>query len=278
MATDLSFLGPGSQPGDDDGVLQYMELPKGMTTFHSPALPEPEEADKFAPALAFLGRVLEALGLWSPGMTVRVPIGGLDKANLAFVDQALGEGEVSVLAGSTLQVQESVLAGVWRVRQTDDAGQLESDAVEVGAFPESVRTCAFAEARRSLAMPADVPDDVFNAPALITEIADRVATRRPEDPVHAINLSLLPHTEGDLTFLDALLGRGAVTALSRGYGNCRVMATAIADVWWVRFYNSQDTLILNSIEITGVPEVVCAAPEDIADSRERLAQILDAYK
>ena len=37
------------------------------------------------------------------------------------------------------------------------------------------------------------------------------------------------------------------------------------------------TLILNSIEITDVPAVACAAPEDIADTRDRLAEILEPY-
>ena len=41
--------------------------------------------------------------------------------------------------------------------------------------------------------------------------------------------------------------------------------TATRNVWWVQFYNSQDALILNSIEVTAMPEVAVAAPEDIAD-------------
>lgn len=278
MATDLSFLGPGSQPDADDGVLEYMEMPKGMTTFHAPSLPEPEDAARYAPALALLGDLLGGLAAWTPGTTARVPIGRLDAANLAFVDQALGEGEVSIVCGAAIQAQESVLAGVWRVRMTDDAGALASDFIEIGAFPESVLQRIRAEGRTFLSIPEDLSSDVFNAPALITEIADRIASPRADEPVHAINLSLLPHTEGDLTLLDRMLGRGAATVLSRGYGNCRVMSTGVSRVWWVRFYNSQDSLILNSIEIADVPEVVCAAPEDIEDSRERLAQILDAYR
>ncbi len=94
---------------------------------------------------------------------------------------------------------------------------------------------------------------------------------------HIINLSLLPHTEEDLAFLEHVLGRGNLIILSRGYGNCRIHATGTRDTWWVRYYNSQDTLILNSIEISPVPEVALAAAEDIADSVERLAEILAIY-
>ena len=114
----------------------------------------------------------------------------------------------------------------------------------------------------------------------MTEINEQLAHRgngNGSGP-HVINLSLLPHTEEDLTFLDALLGRSGLTVLSRGYGNCRIMATATRDTWWVQYYNSQDAMILNSIEIGGVPEVACAAPEDIADSAERLHEILEIYR
>jgi rubredoxin len=58
--------------------------------------------------------------------------------------------------------------------------------------------------------------------------------------------------------------------LSRGYVNCRITSTATRNVWWVQYFNSQETLILNTIEISGVPEVACAAQEDIDDSAQRL--------
>ena len=62
------------------------------------------------------------------------------------------------------------------------------------------------------------------------------------------------------------------------WGDCRIDATATTGVWRVRYYNSADTLILDTFEVTDVPEVACAAPEDIADSAERLADILAALR
>ncbi|HNH90452.1 MAG TPA: hydrogenase expression/formation protein, partial [Thiobacillaceae bacterium] len=92
---------------------------------------------------------------------------------------------------------------------------------------------------------------------------------------HIINLSLLPFSPEDAAWLDQCLGRGRVTLLSRGYGNCRITATGVARVWWVQYFNSQDALILNTLEITDVPEVARAAAEDLADSAARLADILE---
>ena len=70
---------------------------------------------------------------------------------------------------------------------------------------------------------------------------------------------------------------GPITILSRGYGNCRIGSTNKMNVWWVKFYNSEDKLILNTIEVVDVPGVAIAAPEDIIDSAERLKEILDVY-
>ena len=60
-------------------------------------------------------------------------------------------------------------------------------------------------------------------------------------------------------------------------GNCRLAACALPNLWRVQYFNSMDTLILDTVELTALPEIVCAAPEDLADSRERLAEIRTLY-
>lgn len=276
---DFMGVGPGSQPGEEDGgVLEYMEMPKGMTIFRAPILPEPDATEGIVEAKAVLRRILASLEDWKPGTCPRHDLSGLDKKNLDFVSQALGDGEVSIICGNSIQSQESVMAGVWRVRVTGASGQLVSDVVEVGIFPQSVMAHAFAGSGHAIDIPRSFGAGVFNAPPLLAEINEAIGkSGLGDNPAHVINLSLLPHTEDDLTLLDTLLGHGPVTILSRGYGNCRVMTTGLRDTWWVRFYNSQDTLILNSIEITPLPDVVCASPEDIADSAERLSEIMAIY-
>jgi hydrogenase-1 operon protein HyaF len=78
----------------------------------------------------------------------------------------------------------------------------------------------------------------------------------------------------DIGFLDHHLGTGRVTILSRGYGNCRITNTLHAHGWRVVYYNAQDAVILNTVELVDLPAVAQAAPEDIADSHERLAEVL----
>jgi hydrogenase-1 operon protein HyaF len=142
--------------------------------------------------------------------------------------------------------------------------------IEIGAIPDAVLMAP--QVRLS-----DLPQPgagVVNAPAIITEILDHV--ENPQGDSHVINLTLLPHTPQDLDYLDLVLGRGGVTILSRGYGNCRIDRCAHPHVWRVRYYNSQDILILDTIEITDIPDVACAAAEDIRDTASRLKNVSEA--
>jgi hydrogenase-1 operon protein HyaF len=73
------------------------------------------------------------------------------------------------------------------------------------------------------------------------------------------------------------LGKGTTSILSRGYGTNRITSTMTDKVWWVQYFNSDDTLILNTLEVCEVPSVACAALEDLADSATRLTEILALY-
>jgi hydrogenase-1 operon protein HyaF len=272
------FTGAGSQPSEEDGAeLQYMTMPEGMMTFVRPSIPEPEDTAELKPALALMERVLGGLqGFRRGDPAARFDLSGLDAANLRFIDQMLGDGEVGIVAGSALQIQESVMAGLWRVRQIDAEGRLADDAIAVGHVPAGVCEVAAALAERLPNEGGPAPRGLESAPALLSEIADVLTQDRGEP--YAINLSLLPHTEADLAWLAERLGPGIVVVLSRGYGNCRISSTGTRHVWWVQYFNSQDALILNTIEITPIPEVACAAIEDIEDSAERLNEILEIYR
>ena len=62
--------------------------------------------------------------------------------------------------------------------------------------------------------------------------------------------------------------------ISRGFGNCHVTSTGTRHAWRVQYFNSMQTLILNTLEIVELPEAAIAAPEDLVDSRERLAELV----
>ncbi len=270
-------FGPGSQTEDE--TLDYMSMPTGMDTYRPPQLPEPEALAGRSGALRVLHEVLEALREAAAGRPAApVSLLGLAPDELALVNQVLGEGDVGaqVLAApgqGVVTAQESVFAGVWRVLQTGPDGATQ-DYVEVGAAPAALARAAAEDALTPRPDPGPPPPEVMNAPALLPELADARARWRPGDPLHMVNLTLLPVTPQDIAWLDHVLGTGRVLILSRGYGNCRITNCAVPNTWRLVYYNSQDHVILNTVEVSGVPEVACAAAEDLHDSLDRLAEVL----
>lgn len=275
-------IGPGTQQREDD-AMDILDLPTGsMQTFQAPILPEPEDIEHLVPGKRVLERMLAALRAYRDGDdAVIVDLDGLDAANLDLVNQALGEGEVSLVVESVAPVlaQESVLAGVWRVQHRDASGRIIRDTVEIASIPHCVRAQTFADAVAQPALDMNAQErQLMNAPSLLVEIHEQLANRAPDDAAHVINLTLLPLTDQELEWLGSRLGVGPTTILSRGYGNCRIGSTAVDGVWWIKYFNSEDRLILNTIEIIGMPDVASAAPEDLADSAHRLDEILALYR
>lgn len=273
----VSAMGPGSQIEDEE--LDYLPMPQGMSTYQPPRLPEPDALDGHSAAIAVLDQVLAVLQAAIRGESVApVDLSGLGAADREIVNQALGEGEVGAQVadgqGSALvQVQESVFAGVWRVIERLPDGGLQ-DRIEVGAIPEVLKTCARQDGASGHRPAARLPEGVMNAPTLLQELHDQRQQWRAGQSAHLVNLSLLPLSPADMACLEEQLGTGRVVILSRGYGNCRISSTRVPNTWRVVYYNSQDAMILNSIEVVDMPEVACAAPEDLVDSQQRLREVM----
>ncbi len=277
------IVGPGSQPPEEDGLEVDYKMPDvDMLTYSAPVIPEPHEIKGAEEAIAILRRMQSELACYHVDQpAVVLSLDHLDSRNLELVNQVLGEGEVGMKYHGEVdaRIQESVLAGVWRVQYLGENDEVERDVIEVAGVPGLIRETTFSLAANSLDVNSlSIPDGVYNAPPLLAEIADRMLGYRPGDEPHIINLSLLPHTNEDIEFLSSTLGIGPVVILSRGYGNCRISSTATNNVWWVQYFNSQDALILNTLEISNVPKVACAAQEDIEDSTKRLLDILEVYR
>lgn len=273
--------GPGSQPAEaETETLDFVSLPKEMSSYRAPDIPEPEAVSHLSGARMVSDWIGEALADYRVGDAPCIlDISGLGAPDRELVNQILGEGEVSLLYKDEqleVRMQESVLAGIWRTFYVDDADRIARDLIEVCDVPVLARRTPDAAALTDLACDS-APDDVMNALPILTEIKDRAAAWQPEGLPHVINLTLLPLSAGDMRFLDEVLGTGPVATLSRGYGDCKIASTAYPGIWWVRYTNSMGTPILDTLEITEIPEVACAAQEDLDDSRQRFQELLEPY-
>lgn len=205
----------------------------------------------------------------------RIDLIGETADAVRLINEAMGEGEVSIrLTGAIdIRIQETVFAGVWRICEFGPQGSLVADRIEGGAMPEVVRRTALSGATASLTLPA-LPAGVMNSPALLHEIDSHMGRWRNGDRAYVVNLTLLPLSADDHALIDQVIAPGAVSMISRGFGNCRITSTTARNVWRVQYFNNLQSLILDTIEIVDMPEVALAADEDIADSRERIGELL----
>lgn len=273
--------GPGSQPAEiENETLDFVSLPKEMNRYCAPEIPEPEAVSHLRGARMVSDWLSGALNDYRVGDAPRIAdISELDAANRELVNQILGEGEVSLLyrdGDLDIRMQESVLAGIWRTFYIGDNGQVSRDLIEVCDVPVLARRAPDATSLTKLTRDS-APDDVMNALPILTELKDQASNWQSGSLPHVINLTLLPLSDGDMRFLNEVLGAGPVETLSRGYGDCKIASTAYPGIWWVRYTNSMGTEILNTLEITEIPDVACAAQEDLDDSRQRFQELLEPY-
>ena len=99
-------------------AIEYMPMPREMSTFEMPRLPEPGPDNDVAGARDVLEAFLQHFADWLAGAgTLPVlDLKGLDGASLRVLNETLGEGEVAAVvdADHEIRIQETVFSGVWR--------------------------------------------------------------------------------------------------------------------------------------------------------------------
>ena len=265
---------PGPEP--DDGV-DFMPMPREMNTFTMPRLPEPGVGADVAAAHTVLHAFVAQMAQWlhADGEPPVLELAGLTPAALRALNEALGEGEVSAIvdAGERIRIQETVFCGVWRQQHLGDDGSLLHDLLLAAPIPALLPALAGANAQSTLRARA-LPAGAMNVQPLIHELQEAMDRSGVDVPAHVINLTLLPLSSEDSAHLDALLDGGNVVLLSRGFGNCRISSTAARHVWRVQYFNNMQTLILNTLEVAPLPEAAQASREDLVESHERLAELV----
>ncbi len=255
---------------------EFLPMPHDMATFSMPEVPEPGPDADVAGARDVLQFFIDRLAQWlqGGGTVPALELRGLPAQTLRVLNETLGQGEVAaIVTGHELRVQETVFAGVWRQQHFDHDGALLHDLLVAAPVPPVL--LQLARETSSLQLPGlPLPEGAMNVPAMVAELAEAMQRCGPGAPAHVINLTLLPLSPPDVAHLDALLGAPRVVILSRGFGNCRISSTAARHVWRVQYFNNMETLILNTLEVTELPEVAVAAREDLLDSHERLADLV----
>lgn len=91
-----------------------------------------------------------------------------------------------------------------------------------------------------------------------------------------IDLRAIPFGPGDEERLLDLLGEGEVTASLDALGKTTVKESRFSGVWIVDHYNNEAERIAFQIEVIDIPELLRAQADDVSQSLEALANMLDA--
>jgi hydrogenase-1 operon protein HyaF len=264
-------LGPGTQ---NDDAPEFPQFPKEMHTFTAPHGWMLREAGCSEDAVAWLERFFHEIAQCPEGPVVAA-VDELSEPQRRWIEDAFGVGEVvaQTAAPFSLRVRESAFPGIWHEVVLGADGAVVRD--EWRYAPYSARLVeAMTATSHDVCTPPQAPTGVMNGPALVEELRHWAGKGTMGRAVHVLNLTLLPLTPADLQMLNDWLGPPMVAIAIRSYGQCRVASTRLRDVWRVQYFNSMDALILDTIEVTRLPEVVRAAPEDLALTRSRLADYL----
>lgn len=273
----VSGEAPATALGDDQ--LRLIGMPTGLVRPVRQAL----AADQLTPAarevMDAMVADLQSRAAGNDAPPTRYNLGYLDEASKAAIADILGEGDVWAKVGvgdRFWRVVESVLTGVWRLESNTADGTTE-ECIEVGPAPGPVLKASAELPRDTIDIPAQMPPGVMNAPYLLAELQDRSSKYQPGAENHVINFTLLPLTDIDAEVLTGVLGQIPLVIRSGGFGSSRVFATGLRHVWAVQYVNGMGSVILDTLEVGGVPVSVLAAREDFEDSAERLAEILQAF-
>jgi len=90
-----------------------------------------------------------------------------------------------------------------------------------------------------------------------------------------IDLASLPFGPGELDRLEATLGTGELSAQLDALGTSRIRETTYPGVWWIEHRNVNDEVVGRYLEVTRLPEILCAHDADIGTGRARLGEMFD---
>lgn len=114
-----------------------------------------------------------------------------------------------------------------------------------------------------------------NAMVLLREIAERLAHLLDSGVTAIIDLLAMPLNAADLDWLRLQLGVGEVRITLNADGESSLQETHCPGVWWVQHHNPAGGVMSAFIEITPVPDLVRAHPDDIQGGLQRLTRLLE---
>ncbi|MEM0909448.1 MAG: hydrogenase expression/formation C-terminal domain-containing protein [Pseudomonadota bacterium] len=271
---------------------KLFKLPVSNDIFLYPEAPQVKDLDTVIDGLALLRDLLVAITMFNEESKYnQFDLSALNQASKEFIDQVLGEGDISatikVNKGDIkhIEIQQSLMAGVWRIKHINRLGQVGVEYLEIATFPTAiVNKCATlnkmqpagrALSKKQKGRKSNTTD--FDNRALIHELNKRGKEYSASSQSFVVNLASLPMNKDDMSDLENLLGIDEVNMCSRVYGNCQISATSCINTWWIKYFDAKDRVLLNTLEVVDIPSITKASNRDIAYSALRIKNTLVFY-
>ena len=114
-----------------------------------------------------------------------------------------------------------------------------------------------------------------NATAVLHEVAEMLVALAERGETGIIDLGGMPLSSADKAWLAAKLGQGEVQMTLNLDGASEVRETAFHGVWWLVHHNEKGVLTGEFIEISSVPGLVSAHPDDIRQAADKLGFLIN---
>jgi hydrogenase-1 operon protein HyaF len=106
--------------------------------------------------------------------------------------------------------------------------------------------------------------------ALIVEMGALLQRLIEHGEEGSIDLLALPLTSSCVASLDQRLGRGEVTVLLEACGLSEIRETGFPGIWWTKHLDETSNMIAMLIEVTCMPKILRADPDDMRAGYQRL--------
>jgi len=114
-----------------------------------------------------------------------------------------------------------------------------------------------------------------NVRPLLHEIRHALKRLAEGEDGTVIDMSSLPLAPGEEKRIEEALGEGEVRAELNALGPSTILETRFPGVWLVTHRNTENEIIGRLIEVTRIPELLLAQPEDIRAGLGQLEEILE---
>lgn len=121
-------------------------------------------------------------------------------------------------------------------------------------------------------------EEIMNAPFIVEEIILALKNLLERDETHTIYINKLPLTKKDRELLNSILGKYQIKAVIESKRNkVEYRETAINGVWLGIFFGEDEKKpILETIEITYIPELLKSQKEDIQNGLNLLISLKES--